>query len=441
MINSGQRTQILIILIVFGFLFCSGCTQTTDTGPAARGTLTPAVHDLSASQQTTATPASSRTPKTVSCGSDLTGCGNSCVDLQTDASHCGVCGKACPSGKVCTEGTCDVACKAGRTDCDGSCVNTDTSVRHCGKCGNACSSDETCTVGKCIQSDGNAGGQNQGPRSLCVSAGKLWCNGLCIDQKTDPDNCGSCNYACAQGGDCAGGRCRYSSHPGGNAGGQDQQSICTNAGKLWCSGACTDQTTDTSNCGSCGNSCASGENCQGGVCGSSGGTGGGLHYHVGGGTVTLAGPGVMDSLACTSSGGLWCNGACVDQNTDTSNCGSCGNACGSGVPCNSGKCLSWSGQWFIVFPSTTGDSYTLVQGGDQVSGSCSCGGSFSGTTSGNPPVLSGTWYTKDLLYGTEKSGQFQFSMRSDGKSFSGKWNYNTDPTNWLGGNWQVGTKS
>jgi DNA-binding beta-propeller fold protein YncE len=40
------------------------------------------------------------------CGSGLTECGNSCVDLRSDASHCGACGKACAGTDACCGGTC-----------------------------------------------------------------------------------------------------------------------------------------------------------------------------------------------------------------------------------------------------------------------------------------------------------------------------------------------
>ncbi len=39
------------------------------------------------------------------------------------------------------------------------------------------------------------------------------------------------------------------------------------------------------------------------------------------------------------SGKLKCNGACIDPQTDFSNCGTCGNVCGQGQTCQGGTCI------------------------------------------------------------------------------------------------------
>lgn len=41
---------------------------------------------------------------------------------------------------------------------------------------------------------------------------------------------------------------------------------------------------------------------------------------------------------CTGCAGTCCNGSCVDTNTDTTNCGSCGAACAGGKTCQNGQC-------------------------------------------------------------------------------------------------------
>src|SRR5438270_684408 len=51
------------------------------------------------------------------CGSGTSKCGNSCVDLSTDASNCGTCAHACPSGQSCSNRACVAACPAGQTKC------------------------------------------------------------------------------------------------------------------------------------------------------------------------------------------------------------------------------------------------------------------------------------------------------------------------------------
>jgi hypothetical protein len=60
------------------------------------------------------------------CGSLLTRCGTGdtavCVDLASDAAHCGECTAACASGLVCEARTCVTPCPAGQARCDGACV-------------------------------------------------------------------------------------------------------------------------------------------------------------------------------------------------------------------------------------------------------------------------------------------------------------------------------
>ncbi|XP_029129031.1 stigma-specific STIG1-like protein 1 [Cajanus cajan] len=67
-----------------------------------------------------------------SAGSDC--CMNKCVNMSTDISNCGKCGKKCSYGKIC---------------CQGKCVNPQTNEKHCGKCGNKCNAQSSCIYGMC----------------------------------------------------------------------------------------------------------------------------------------------------------------------------------------------------------------------------------------------------------------------------------------------------
>jgi hypothetical protein len=122
--------------------------------------------------------------------------------------------------------------------------------------------------------------------ALCAAGGPP----ACTDTSTDVSNCGSCGNACPSGQTCAAGMCS-----------------CT-AGLTACGGACVDTSSDSANCGSCGNACGSGQACTAGLC------------------------------SCLA-GLTLCGSACVDTSSDSSNCGSCGNACTSPQTCSGGMCM------------------------------------------------------------------------------------------------------
>ncbi len=167
-------------------------------------------------------------------GSDAPSCETcasaSCVDLQTDPSHCGACGKVCPSGAACAAGAC--ACSESLTACDETCVDTTSDPMNCGTCGNACDVGKVCNGSACNDTCG------------MLEA----CGASCVDTSTSVTNCGACGNVCAAGTTCLGGAC-----------------ACPDGG-VSCSGKCVDPQTDTNNCGACGNVCAAGQTCAGGAC-------------------------------------------------------------------------------------------------------------------------------------------------------------------------------
>jgi hypothetical protein len=89
------------------------------------------------------------------------------------------------------------------------------------------------------------------------------------------------------------------------------------ASELDCAGVCVP--IDTTNCGACGTMCAS----------------------PAGGTVSCAEASGAYSCAVSCNANLThCGGACVDVQTDASNCGRCGHGCVGGT-CVTGQCQSW----------------------------------------------------------------------------------------------------
>jgi hypothetical protein len=158
-------------------------------------------------------------------------CGRACVNPQTDSAHCGGCNRACAAGQSCMMGAC--RCATGRTLCNGACVDGQSDESHCGACGTVCAAGQTCQAGRCA-----------------CPTGQMPCGTppTCVNPMTDRAHCGACGMACAMGTACAGGRC-----------------ACP-TGQTTCAGACVDTATDAAHCGMCGRACPAGTACTRGAC-------------------------------------------------------------------------------------------------------------------------------------------------------------------------------
>lgn len=115
--------------------------------------------------------------------------GAACVDVSTDAAHCGECGLACPPGIECIAGAC--SCPDGFEACGDSCIDTESNPDACGSCANACPADKVCWQGVCADTCGTL----------------TDCGGGCVDVQTNTEHCGSCDNACAMGSACMNGGC------------------------------------------------------------------------------------------------------------------------------------------------------------------------------------------------------------------------------------------
>ncbi len=296
----------------------------------------------------------------INCNMGFSACGGVCVNEQTDNANCGSCGNVCSTsdpnaaGDSCNgRGTCVVTCKMGYTLCNGVCVNEKIDNANCGACGNACTT-----------SDPNATGASCNGSGVCVTACKMGdtlCGGVCVNEKTDTANCGTCSNICASVANgapvCNAGTCGFT----------------CNASFSTCVAACVNEQTDGTHCGSCGNDCIAGSTCQGGSCSctlpgaqpcgtcNTGTTRSSCNANGSVSTTCIGGANLQSDSAncgacgnactgndiclsgsCTSCGSFpetACNGACSDVQFDDANCGGCGNACGSGTICNMGSCV------------------------------------------------------------------------------------------------------
>ncbi len=161
-------------------------------------------------------------------------------------------------------------CAEGYELCDGRCIDPSNDGAHCGGCGNACA-DGVCVDGVCPAGPADAGldgavsdmGIDDGGRSdmgrvrpdfgpppeCACNLGQSCCDATCVDVAVEPTDCGACGNACATDEVCSAGTCRRSCDPG----------------LTRCDGLCLDLSDDANNCGACGNVCATGI-CIDGAC-------------------------------------------------------------------------------------------------------------------------------------------------------------------------------
>jgi len=87
-----------------------------------------------------------------------------------------------------------LACVLPMTTCTGSCINPQTNVSHCGGCGQACSTQNgtpSCAAGACSMSACLAGFLN------CSADENTSRDGCETSSNTDPSNCGHCGNMCS----------------------------------------------------------------------------------------------------------------------------------------------------------------------------------------------------------------------------------------------------
>ncbi|TNE50693.1 MAG: hypothetical protein EP343_07455 [Deltaproteobacteria bacterium] len=214
----------------------------------------------------------------VSCPQGQTKCGEFCVSLSNNPSHCGACNKACQQGELCVQGACQFSCPPGQSKCGATCVDLKTNRNHCGACNKACASGTICTAGAC--------------KASCQT-GLTLCSSQCVNLQSDVAHCGKCNNPCAKQQVCGRGICTVS---------------CP-SGQTNCSGSCVNLSSSAKHCGKCGNACPAGKSCLSGTC-----------------------------ITFCQQGQTNCGGTCISTQTNAQHCGKCNNACPSGKSCSNSVC-------------------------------------------------------------------------------------------------------
>jgi hypothetical protein len=194
-----------------------------------------------------------------SCTGGQTCCSEGCTDTSSDPENCGKCGTTCTSEQTCTKGMCKnlpkcnggPPCTDGQTCCASGCTDTSSDPNNCGACGKQCGPDETCASGMC-QSAFNCNG---GP--ACMSPDQC-CSDGCTDTTSDNENCGKCGKVCPLGDSCIMSVCTPSVTC--NSG-----PACS-PGFSCCPSGCVNESTDPNNCGGCGTPCSPPETCIEGFC-------------------------------------------------------------------------------------------------------------------------------------------------------------------------------
>ena len=88
------------------------------------------------------------------CRPGATLCDGRCIVTASDPAHCGGCagagGTACAPDQVCEQGQCKATCTLASSErCERSCVDLDTDAFHCGTCGTVCTDARSCRGGTC----------------------------------------------------------------------------------------------------------------------------------------------------------------------------------------------------------------------------------------------------------------------------------------------------
>jgi hypothetical protein len=292
------------------------------------------------------------------------------VDLASDPNNCGYFGLQCLPGQSCTGSICTGVCEGNGSQ---SCPT-----------GTACIRGQSCAPTSCTAT--------MTDQACAIDSSQGYCCGTSCLLGGGTSDCGACGLACGDGEYCDDELGCVAVLPC-DAGQENAPCALQSAAQysgFCCHGVCEDPALDTTDCQACGQSCTA---C---TFGSDAGCPVGQGCTVDSLCAPTSCGGLADGLACSTqpsvrgpypngqSAGSWlgqeqvltecCNGACVDLDFDSSNCGSCGAVCPEAMACQGGVCI----QSVNCSAAANGSPCSLADAGGE--GVC-CSGACVDTTS------------------------------------------------------------
>ncbi len=208
--NQHRSLLAWFVVLFVGVVLWGGCA----TGGGASGT---PGDDGGPTDGTTPVTDASDGGDAAACSGGKTKCGGVCTSTANDPKNCGKCGLACPSGEVCTMGSCAAGCSAGETLCGGATApeagagddggGVESGASEAGTSGGT--EGGTASEGGAGASDAagatgdDGGGTDSGATSGDGGASAPYCANL----NDDPSNCGGCGISCGLNGVCTNGSC------------------------------------------------------------------------------------------------------------------------------------------------------------------------------------------------------------------------------------------
>jgi stigma-specific protein Stig1 len=142
-----------------------------------------------------------------SCEMGFTQCGELCVNTTDDPKNCGSCGHVCPSGDVCRDSQCVGESDASHHDASGDAKTRTDGPKTDGNpdgtfvdgtSRDVSSHDGSPSDGSTLDGHPTDGTSTDVVEETCTPP-LVACEGMCVDETSDPDNCGACGKVCPSG--------------------------------------------------------------------------------------------------------------------------------------------------------------------------------------------------------------------------------------------------